>query len=348
MKKTKAVFAVLFSALLLGSCMALVACDKGLADETGGGGGGGGGGGVYKITLDANGGTITNDVTEVSTSATGKLLTIPSAVTHATMDFKEWNTDKDGDGDKITTEYVFTGDTTIYAQWKEKGSGDDDDDDDDDDNTTTTYTVTFDLNGGKVGISTENVVVKTTSQYLTAEQIPTPTLEGSEFKGWTTVKNSGTPMSNSALEAAKLTSTTTTYYAYYSTTPDVGNVRIPSLGAAFVFDDGTLVIQLEFIPSWGDPGTAFAFDPGTPWESRYALDGSSTYTISGSMSSKSFYIGFTENGTDGKNTNAIPCSKFTPNKINIVKIKNAAGDDCSWADEGDAWYIQYTIVTEDY
>ncbi len=75
------------------------------------------------ITVDVDGTTTT-----VVTGVDGKLATLPEAPTRSGYTFNGWFTEKTG-GEKVTTDTVFTKDTTIYAQWtqnagpKPAGSG---------------------------------------------------------------------------------------------------------------------------------------------------------------------------------------------------------------------------------
>lgn len=67
----------------------------------------------HTVTFDANGGTVgTNSLT---TQTNGTLSTLPTP-TREHYVFKGWYTAKSG-GTKVTTDTVFNGDATIYAQW---------------------------------------------------------------------------------------------------------------------------------------------------------------------------------------------------------------------------------------
>lgn len=68
---------------------------------------------TYTVTFDANGGSVsqTSAVTVV-----GKLTSLPTP-TYNGYNFLGWYTQKDG-GDEVTTNTVFTKDTTIYAHWQ--------------------------------------------------------------------------------------------------------------------------------------------------------------------------------------------------------------------------------------
>lgn len=73
--------------------------------------------GVYQITFDANGGSIK---TEMTKTAEGKLMSLP-APTRSGYRFAGWFTEIEG-GERVTTDTVFTADTTIYARWTRNSS----------------------------------------------------------------------------------------------------------------------------------------------------------------------------------------------------------------------------------
>ena len=68
---------------------------------------------TYTVTFDANGGRVSQ--TSAVTVA-GKLTSLPTP-TYDGHNFLGWYTQKDG-GDKVTTDTVFTVDSTIYAHWQ--------------------------------------------------------------------------------------------------------------------------------------------------------------------------------------------------------------------------------------
>lgn len=68
---------------------------------------------TYTVTFDANGGSVSQ--TSAVTVA-GKLTSLPTP-TYDGYDFLGWYAQKDG-GDKVTTDTVFTVDSTIYAHWQ--------------------------------------------------------------------------------------------------------------------------------------------------------------------------------------------------------------------------------------
>lgn len=69
--------------------------------------------GMYVIRLEANGG---ESVTWPVTGQDGKIASLP-VITNGNMVFDGWYTAPAG-GEKVTTETVFTKDSTIYARWK--------------------------------------------------------------------------------------------------------------------------------------------------------------------------------------------------------------------------------------
>ena len=120
----------------------------------------------YAITFDANGGSVSPSSAQTKN---GKLESLPTP-THGGYDFLGWYTQKDG-GEKVTTDTVFTKDTTIYAHWQKQAAQE--------------YTVTFNANGGSVSTTS------TTTKDGKLESLPTPTRGGYDFLGWYTEKDGG-------------------------------------------------------------------------------------------------------------------------------------------------------------
>ena len=73
----------------------------------------------YTITFDAGSGTVTPST--VTTGEDGKLSILPTP-TRSDYIFDGWYTTSSG-GEKITTDYVFTSDTTVYAHWTKNSGG---------------------------------------------------------------------------------------------------------------------------------------------------------------------------------------------------------------------------------
>lgn len=76
--------------------------------------------GPFTITLDANGGILSMGKT-AETGEDGKLAALPKDPARAGYTFSGWYTEKTG-GTEVTTDTVFTANTTIYAQWKKETS----------------------------------------------------------------------------------------------------------------------------------------------------------------------------------------------------------------------------------
>ncbi len=124
------------------------------------------------ITFDANGGSVS--AATAKTNAGGKLIDLPTP-TRSNYTFDGWYDNANG-GTKITTDTIFTQDTTIYAHWTKSSSG------------ISTgggggvavseYTIKFETNGGNtiesVKVSRNSIVIEPT----------TPTKENCDFEGW--------------------------------------------------------------------------------------------------------------------------------------------------------------------
>jgi|GEM_PF-2528335 len=74
---------------------------------------------THTITFNANGGSATPS--SMQTGTDGKLSSLPTPMRSGSYSFDGWFTAASG-GTQITTSYVFTADTTIYAQWTYTGS----------------------------------------------------------------------------------------------------------------------------------------------------------------------------------------------------------------------------------
>ena len=78
---------------------------------------------TYTVTFDANGGTLSGAAT-AETGTDGKLSALPGDPSRSGYTFNGWYTANPG-GEKVTLETVFSGDTTVYAQWTKTSSGGD-------------------------------------------------------------------------------------------------------------------------------------------------------------------------------------------------------------------------------
>ena len=152
---------------------------------------------TYTVIFDANGGSV-NPTSAVTVA--GKLTSLPTP-TYDGYDFIGWYTDKDS-GDEVTTNTVFTKDTTIYAHWQKQE-----------------YIVTFDANGGSV------TTISATTKDGKLESLPTPTYDGYTFLGWYTQKDSGNKVTTETVFTAD-----STIYAHWQKASVPTKPEVPSTG----------------------------------------------------------------------------------------------------------------------
>ena len=88
----------------------------------------------FTITFDGNGGTPSDSS---MTTTNQKLPSLPSASRSGSYSFNGWYTEKNG-GTKVTTDTVFSANTTVYAHWTYTGGY----------YSPVYYTLTFETNGG--------------------------------------------------------------------------------------------------------------------------------------------------------------------------------------------------------
>ena len=123
---------------------------------------------TYTVTLHANDGSVSP--TSVTTGADGKLASLPTP-TRSSYSFDGWYTEKIG-GTKITTDTVFSANTTVYAHWTYTGGGYYYP-------PVTYYTLRFETGGG----SDISSVQGTYNAYIDLTQY-VPTWRGHTFTGW--------------------------------------------------------------------------------------------------------------------------------------------------------------------
>ena len=123
---------------------------------------------TYTVTLHANGGSVSP--TSVTTGADGKLASLPTP-TRSSYSFNGWYTEKSG-GTKVTTDTVFSANTTVYAHWTYIGGGYYYP-------PVTYYTLRFETGGG----SDISSVQGTYNAYIDLTQY-VPTWRGHTFTGW--------------------------------------------------------------------------------------------------------------------------------------------------------------------
>ena len=128
------------------------------------------------VSFDANGGSGTMSSIRIDNTSGARLKY--NLYTKENASFKEWNTKKDGTGTSYANGEVvkLSGDTTLYAQWKN-----------------TEYTVKFNSNGGSGSMSNQ-VFEHTVSEKLNLNKF---TKSGYSFKEWNTkVDGTGTSYTN--------------------------------------------------------------------------------------------------------------------------------------------------------
>ena len=125
---------------------------------------------TYTVTLHANGGSVLP--TSVTTGADGKLASLPTP-TRSSYSFNGWYTEKNG-GTKVTTDTVFSANTTVYAHWTYTGGGGGGYNP-----PVTYYTLRFETGGG----SDIPSVRETYNAYIDLSQY-VPTWRGHTFIGW--------------------------------------------------------------------------------------------------------------------------------------------------------------------
>ena len=129
----------------------------------------------FIVTFDGNGGTPS----VVSMTTTNqKLTSLPSASRSGSYSFDGWYTDKSG-GTKITTDTVFSANTTVYAHWTYTGGGGGGYNP-----PVTYYTLRFETGGGSDIPSVQG----TYNTYIDLTQY-VPTWRGHTFIGWYTERS---------------------------------------------------------------------------------------------------------------------------------------------------------------
>ena len=123
---------------------------------------------TYTVTLHANGGSVSP--ASVTTGADGKLASLPTP-TRSSYSFNGWYTEKNG-GTKVTTDTIFSANTTVYAHWTYTGGGYYYP-------PVTYYTLRFETGGG----SDISSVQGTYNAYIDLTQY-VPTWRGHTFTGW--------------------------------------------------------------------------------------------------------------------------------------------------------------------
>ena len=186
----------------------------------------------YTVTFDANGGSVNPSG---SSTKDGKLESLPTP-TRGGYDFLGWYTEETG-GDEVTTDTVFTNDTTIYAHWQKQAAQE--------------FTVTFDANGGTI-----NSGVITSYTYGVGATLPTDvTREGYTFAGW----YASADFSGDAVKAISAEDTgNKTYWAKW--TANAYGITVTNDGNGDASADKTTAAEGETVTLTATPNSGYHFE----------------------------------------------------------------------------------------
>jgi uncharacterized protein (TIGR02145 family)/uncharacterized repeat protein (TIGR02543 family) len=210
----------------------------------------------YTVTLDANGGEVTQTSFSATHGQTLGELSLPTP-TRTGYGFDGWFSAATG-GTKYADTYAVTGDVTLYAQWKING-----------------YTVTLNANSGSVTPTSRSA---THGQTLTQLSLPTPTRTGYGFDGWYTAATGGEKYANDYAVTGNIT-----LYAHwkineYTVTLNAndGTVTPTSLTAVHGQTLGELSLPTPTRTGYDFDGWFSAATGGTKRENSYAVTGNVT------------------------------------------------------------------------
>ena len=186
----------------------------------------------YAIIFNANGGSVTPSSV---TTKDGKLTSLPTP-TYDGYTFLGWYTQKDG-GEKVTTDTVFTKDTTIYAHWQKQAAQE--------------YTVTLNANDGTI-----NSGVITSYTYGVGATLPTDvTREGYTFAGW----YASADFSGDAVTAISAEDTgNKTYWAKW--TANAYGITVTNDGNGEASADKTTAVEGETVTLTATPNSGYHFE----------------------------------------------------------------------------------------
>jgi uncharacterized repeat protein (TIGR02543 family) len=140
------------------------------------------------VTFDPVGGAVSEPSRSVEyNTAVGEL----PRPTRDGYDFEAWYTLADG-GEKVEETTVIKGNITFYAHWNP-----------------IPYTVTWNANGGAV-----SPVTITVAYGQAVGELPKPTRDGYDFKGWYTLADGGDQINEATVITADVT-----FYAHWTQTP---------------------------------------------------------------------------------------------------------------------------------
>ncbi len=206
---------------------------------------------TYKVTFDANGGSVSSSQTTVYYGSSYLDLPTPK---RSGYHFDGWYTARYG-GSKVTlsTKVTTASDHTLYAHWTPYP----------------TYTVWFDANGGAVAPASKTVIYCTDGyefDLYTYGDLPTPTRYGYTFKGWYTEKEGGSQItSDSNVRTAK----DHTLYAHWSPVSYFISLN-PNGGILIRGTSGfNLGVEQGYLVTYGSP---YGEMP-SPWWEGYSFTG---------------------------------------------------------------------------
>ena len=131
------------------------------------------------MTFDGNGGVL-DDVYKLQTMPDGTLEFFPNEPVHSdpSLTFYCWTLRRDDPDTRLSLLYAYSGDTTVYALWRNE-----DEEPTDPPSERIQCLITFDANGGTVnGVDS---VTRRTDENGKLEDIPTePVKQGQIFNGW--------------------------------------------------------------------------------------------------------------------------------------------------------------------
>ena len=233
-----------------------------------------------KISLDANGGTISGAATTSANVTIGLKTSVamdvsPYVPVRTGYTFLGWADNKNAvNGSKSTINVTFS--QTIYAAWK---AG--------------TYTVSFDANGGTCPDSSKSVTYD--SAYGT---LPIPTRTGYGFEGWFTSAQGG-----SAVDADTVMSTASnhTLYAHWSANAytvsfDANGGTCPDSSKSVTYDSAYGTLPIPTRTGYGFEGWFTSAQGGSAVDADTVMSTASNHTLYAHWSANAYTVSFDANG----------------------------------------------------
>ena len=233
-----------------------------------------------KISLDANGGTISGAATTSANVTIGLKTSVamdvsPYVPVRTGYTFLGWADNKNAvNGSKSTINVTFS--QTIYAAWK---AG--------------TYTVSFDANGGTCPDSSKSVTYN--SAYGT---LPIPTRTGYGFDGWFTSAQGG-----SAVDADTVMSTASnhTLYAHWSANAytvsfDANGGTCPDSSKSVTYDSAYGTLPIPTRTGYGFDGWFTSAQGGSAVDADTVMSTADNHTLYAHWSANTHTVSFDANG----------------------------------------------------